>query len=909
MKGSGGVTCLGGMFCRRIKVKNATIEEVMVVKEEVRGSILSDGKMKENSSSFLGKGDANFSSHDIYGLQVLKQEASLEVDVDNTFPPDVNTKVESRSRCQEGITAGVVDSSPPRGTMADADSLTQSDLFRSSSETVAADSGFEGDVENVPVGAEEAEIVIRRCDADDEHPRGSRDGRSEAGRMEELSSPEEGRVMGNDSRRYYDELSLSGGYTSIRKVGDNSFQDLELASGHVSDPDSYSKGERESACSSPNIHGCEAVETKSHEELPTGVASREFDFQDNVSVFSCPQAAAVPSYDSGSSTTGEVRNEVFIRVVGSPKSEAAYQCSASDAVVKYGSSISGVEAFKKKPWWKVFLVSHRNIHRCANTGRTPHAQELVTLVEGDQAGNPSPVNGYVSDVEDRSFRISPYTKNERTPDGHVENRRKEEKAGGSLLRNSYSEQDLQRQASGETPTKEELVYCREVDGADLHPSWNERFVSSEKSRPPIPSGKGDAFTEKMGLSRVEEWVSNVPLMPTLDEDQFEHQAEILPDSPTAPATAFFTHFSGEKSSFAGQEDKHGASRLEGVVDADQEMARMVARSVNSLSTVAHFSGVGLKVLPSLAVYTGLKTLNLSGNYIVRIAPGCLPKSLHRLDLSRNQIVMIEGLRELTRLRALDLSFNRISRIGNGLLSCTSLKELYLAGNKISEVEGIHRLSKLAILDLSFNKLTTIKSLGQIAANYKSLQALNLSDNEVLSNLGDDHIRRFVTAVCPQVLYLNKQPMKTISGRDAIDKNIARAALGKSGGGKVPSKSSKRASTHSASSNHRRTHSGGGGKSKTESKVVSPVLGGDPHHHRKSHHSSSSQDKSSLIKEMRKGFVPLPESAYPLYIERKGPPVERSKYSSLPRVRSDDTLYREHKNSGSSPQLSELVEAH
>ncbi len=52
-------------------------------------------------------------------------------------------------------------------------------------------------------------------------------------------------------------------------------------------------------------------------------------------------------------------------------------------------------------------------------------------------------------------------------------------------------------------------------------------------------------------------------------------------------------------------------------------------------------------------------------FAVRIMPGLLPRSLHSLDLSRNKIVVIEGLRELARLRVLNLSHNRISRIGHG----------------------------------------------------------------------------------------------------------------------------------------------------------------------------------------------------------------------------------------------------
>jgi hypothetical protein len=38
-----------------------------------------------------------------------------------------------------------------------------------------------------------------------------------------------------------------------------------------------------------------------------------------------------------------------------------------------------------------------------------------------------------------------------------------------------------------------------------------------------------------------------------------------------------------------------------------------------------------------------------------------------LSLSKNNISTIEGLKELTRLRLLDLSYNRISRIGHGMI--------------------------------------------------------------------------------------------------------------------------------------------------------------------------------------------------------------------------------------------------
>lgn len=55
---------------------------------------------------------------------------------------------------------------------------------------------------------------------------------------------------------------------------------------------------------------------------------------------------------------------------------------------------------------------------------------------------------------------------------------------------------------------------------------------------------------------------------------------------------------------------------------------------------------------------------------VRITAGALPRGLHVLNLSKNSISVIEGLRELTRLRVLDLSYNRLLRIGHGMASHT-----------------------------------------------------------------------------------------------------------------------------------------------------------------------------------------------------------------------------------------------
>ncbi|MQL72714.1 hypothetical protein Taro_005047 [Colocasia esculenta] len=230
------------------------------------------------------------------------------------------------------------------------------------------------------------------------------------------------------------------------------------------------------------------------------------------------------------------------------------------------------------------------------------------------------------------------------------------------------------------------------------------------------------------------------------------------------------------------------------------LANNVIQSLNPLSSVAHISNLGLKVIPAMSAFSSLRDLNLSSNFIVHITSGMLPKSLHMLDLSKNKIAAIEGLRELTHLRVLNLSYNRISRIGHGLSDCSLIKELNLAGNKISYIEGLHRLLKLSVLDLSFNKISTVNALGQIVANYSSLLALNLLGNPIQSNFGDDQLRKAVTSLLPQLAYLNKQPTtKAGRVRAVTTDNIAKAALGSSERGGSRRRSAKLSGQNSGSS--------------------------------------------------------------------------------------------------------------
>ncbi|KAG9452813.1 hypothetical protein H6P81_005717 [Aristolochia fimbriata] len=260
-----------------------------------------------------------------------------------------------------------------------------------------------------------------------------------------------------------------------------------------------------------------------------------------------------------------------------------------------------------------------------------------------------------------------------------------------------------------------------------------------------------SFHKHYDMKRIEEWVSEID----------------LEDSIPVPEL-------GESSKSASTKDvqliNNGIiAKVDSRFSYDIEANKYISALAPS-SSLAQMANLGLTAVPFLGAFVSLRVLNLSGNAIVRINAGMLPRGLHVLNLSKNYISAIEGLRELSRLRVLDVSYNRICRIGHGLAYCPSLKELYVTGNKVSEVEGLHRLLKLNILDLGFNKISTTKCLGQLAANYNSLQAINLDGNPAQRNVGDDQLKKYLQSLLPLLLYFNKQKIRSSSSKDISERS-------------------------------------------------------------------------------------------------------------------------------------------
>uniref|UniRef100_A0A0D9XJ47 Uncharacterized protein n=1 Tax=Leersia perrieri TaxID=77586 RepID=A0A0D9XJ47_9ORYZ len=448
--------------------------------------------------------------------------------------------------------------------------------------------------------------------------------------------------------------------------------------------------------------------------------------------------ANLPSADAG---VGDgVSMDTTPRVVAAAASPAASvrtTRTADGVMLKKRSSSQVLPSRSRKLWWRLFLWSHRNLHRPWPPASRPSAA-------GAGAGG-----GYTSD------------------------------------------------------TVEEIPPSAAATAADRK---NKNAMVDDLD--PIPN-QWVAFSAENSLrDRVTAWVNSIDndtfIIAEDDDDDDEHyhgdgDDEEHGDDHVARPRAVEV---GESS---GKGGAHGKSSKRSTAADEVAQANTIIQSLNAFSSVAHISGMGLKVVPMIAPFSSLRAVNLSGNFIVHISPGSLPKGLHSLDLSRNKIANIEGLRELTKLRVLNLSYNRISRIGHGLSSCTGLRELYMAGNKISDVEGLHRLLKLSVLDLGFNKITTARALGQLVANYHSLRALNLVGNPVQANVGDDALRRAVTGLLPHLAYLNKQPVRPRCGEAA---DVPRGALLEAGGGGGARRRSRKRGEGSGSGRSRSRSKGG-----------------------------------------------------------------------------------------------------
>lgn len=126
----------------------------------------------------------------------------------------------------------------------------------------------------------------------------------------------------------------------------------------------------------------------------------------------------------------------------------------------------------------------------------------------------------------------------------------------------------------------------------------------------------------------------------------------------------------------------------------------------------------IRIMEGLGGMPKLRELKLYSCQLSRIQNLGECVGLMSLHLEDNHIGAIEGLDTLRGLEYLNMSSNRVQKIGNGLARLTKLRELHLSRNLLSSLDGLGSLVALETCSLDNNKLCQItaeqvKGLGKL----------------------------------------------------------------------------------------------------------------------------------------------------------------------------------------------------
>jgi protein phosphatase 1 regulatory subunit 7 len=135
--------------------------------------------------------------------------------------------------------------------------------------------------------------------------------------------------------------------------------------------------------------------------------------------------------------------------------------------------------------------------------------------------------------------------------------------------------------------------------------------------------------------------------------------------------------------------------------------------------------------------------------------------LEHLEVYQGLVKEIKNVAQLTNLRVLDLSFNKIGKI-EGIDSLVKLEKLYLSNNRISTIEGLDSLVNLQVLELGSNKIRRITGLGEL----RKLKELWLGKNKI-ENMRDMDQLQF-----PHLQQLSLQSNRLTEWSDKLFKTVA-----------------------------------------------------------------------------------------------------------------------------------------
>lgn len=238
---------------------------------------------------------------------------------------------------------------------------------------------------------------------------------------------------------------------------------------------------------------------------------------------------------------------------GSPASVRSH-CSADKVMLKKHSSSQVLPSRSRRLWWKLFLWSHRNLHKSSSTATTKKLSIKTKL---------NKQSGYSSDTlePNRAMQF--------------------EKLESPLSFNS-------------------LDKGKNIMNDDQ--SWSGFQIGFSSL---WPQNQWVAFsTETSSSSRVLDWMKDLDTTPSsLPSNEDENEGVVTPQTPPSPQTP------GSRSStyFTRGPDAN--------LSEDTLHANTVIQTLNSSSTVAHISSMNLKAIPNISCFCSLRSVNLSNNFI------------------------------------------------------------------------------------------------------------------------------------------------------------------------------------------------------------------------------------------------------------------------------------------------------
>lgn len=339
--------------------------------------------------------------------------------------------------------------------------------------------------------------------------------------------------------------------------------------------------------------------------------------------------------------------------------------SADRVMLKRHSSSQILPSRSRKLWWKLFLWSHRNLHKPLIV--KPQLLPIASVI--NQQG------GYSSDTLELN---------------HAMGRSKMESPGS---------------CTGESRDNDK-------NKSDDNQSWN-GFHGRASGL--WPQNQWVAFsTESYSpFDRVDRWVKDLETQPQENDNEdivFPHS----PETGRSPARSTILRSRHSNTSLA-EEIIHANSVMQSL-NSSSTVAHIAGIGLKVTPTISHFSSLrsvnlsnnfivhitpgslpkGLHTLnlsknkistiEGLRELTRLRVLDLSYNRISRIGHGMSNCTLIKeLYLAGNKISNIEGLHRLLKLTVLDLSFNKITTakaLGQLVANYNSLLALNLLGNPI-----------------------------------------------------------------------------------------------------------------------------------------------------------------------------------------------------------------------------------